>query len=297
MNIRSETTTIDENISSTTPEFTTGQVISEDGTCIGYRQVGAGPGLVIMHGGMRASQHYIRLAQALAGQRTVIIPDRRGRGMSGPAGAAYSIEKEMEDLRALLEKTGARQVFGHSAGGFFALEAALQLPVQNLILYEPAVSINGSMPFDWLPAYERALERSDPATAFIHLFKGLQLHWASRLPGWMLLPLARQMMLTAEGREMAALLPTGVWEAREFQRHEQDGQTYQRYHMITAQTLLIYGTKSPAYLRLAARTLAKTLQNAKLVEMPGMDHNAPDQNDPQAVADEIQQFLFRKRTD
>lgn len=36
--------------------FTTHTVISEDGTVIGFRQTGSGPGLIICHGAGRISQ-------------------------------------------------------------------------------------------------------------------------------------------------------------------------------------------------------------------------------------------------
>src|SRR5690242_8801709 len=64
----------------TLAQFSIHQVTSVDGTTVGYRQIGTGPALVIMHGGARASHHYSRLAQALSDSYTVCIPDRRGRG-------------------------------------------------------------------------------------------------------------------------------------------------------------------------------------------------------------------------
>jgi len=42
---------------------------------------------------MRASQHYLAMAEALADGYTVYIQDRRGRGLSGPPGENYSKEK------------------------------------------------------------------------------------------------------------------------------------------------------------------------------------------------------------
>jgi pimeloyl-ACP methyl ester carboxylesterase len=269
----------------------TGQVSSADGTLIGYRQVGYGPGLVILHGGMRASQHYLRLGEALASAFTVYIPDRRGRGLSGPPGDDYSIQKELEDLQALLQKSGASMLFGHSAGGFFALEAALELPIKKLALYEPAVSINGSLKLDWLPAFEQALKRDDPAAAMVIFFKGLRLHWTSRLPAWVLAAFSRLMLRTDDGREMAELLPTGLWEIKEFQRLERAGQTYQRYQNIGAETLLLGGSRSPDYLRNVLPVLAKEIAHAHTIEMPGLDHNAPDQNATEAVAAELRKFF------
>ncbi len=272
-------------------QFNAGQVISADGTPIGYQQIGHGPGLIIMHGGMRAAQHYLRLAEALADEFTVYIPDRRGRGLSGPPGDDYSIQKELEDLSALLQKTGAHLIFGHSAGGFFALEAALALPIKKLALYEPAISINGSLSLDWLPAFEGALARDDSVTAMVTFFKGLHLNWMSRLPAWVLAAFSRLMLHTDDGKEMANLLPTGVWEIKEFQRLEQIGCTYERYQDISAKTLLLSGSRSPAYLREVLPVLTRVIADARMMELPGLDHNAPDQNAPELVAAEIHKFL------
>ena len=72
---------------------TQGFVASADGTRIGYRQLGSGPGVVLLHGGVNASQHLMRLGSALAGTFTVCIPDRRGRGLSGPIGADYGLHR------------------------------------------------------------------------------------------------------------------------------------------------------------------------------------------------------------
>jgi len=165
MNISMDTPkAIAKEISSST-NFSTGQVISADGTIIGYRQIGRGPGLMIIHGGARASHHYLPLAEALANTYTVYLPDRRGRGLSGPKGEDYTVRREIEDLRALLQKTNANMLFGHSAGGFIALEAAVDLPVEKLALYEPAVSIDGSVDFAWIDPLEKAFARNDGAAA------------------------------------------------------------------------------------------------------------------------------------
>lgn len=269
-------------------QFSAYQVTSLDGTTIGYRQIGNGPALVIMHGGARASHHYSRLAKALSDFYTVCIPDRRGRGLSGPAGDDYSIQKELEDVSVVLRQTGARLLFGHSGGGFFALETALKLPIDKLAVYEPAVSINGSLPLEWLPKLEQALKRNDPAMAMVLLIKGLQLHWISKLPTWLLYPVFRLAIRGGEGREMAELLPTATWEAREILRADL---AYDRYQHISAQTLLLCGARSPAYLRNVLPILAKTIPHARFIELPGLDHNAPDQHVPEEVAAQLKHFF------
>ena len=95
--------------------YTTGFVTAKDGTTIGYRQLGHGPGLVLLHGMMESAQSHMQLAEALADTFTLYLPDRRGRGISGPYGKDYSVQKAVEDMDALLTKTGTHYVFGVSS--------------------------------------------------------------------------------------------------------------------------------------------------------------------------------------
>lgn len=62
--------------------YTTGVVTSKDGTTIGYRRFGRGPGVVVLHGSMSSAHNHMQLAAALADAFTVDVPDRRGRGLS-----------------------------------------------------------------------------------------------------------------------------------------------------------------------------------------------------------------------
>src|SRR4029453_1234848 len=93
-----ETITIvkDQSTSATAEPYTTGFVTSKDGTTIGYRQFGHGPGVVLLHGTMSSAHNHMQLAEALADAFTVYVPDRRGRGLSGPFSKDYSIQTEVE---------------------------------------------------------------------------------------------------------------------------------------------------------------------------------------------------------
>ncbi|MGB9370930.1 MAG: alpha/beta hydrolase, partial [Halobacteriota archaeon] len=75
--------------------YTTVSVTSNDGTVIGYRQMGSGPGIILVHGAVMSSQLFMKLGTALSDTFTVYIPDRRGRGLSGPFGDNYGIQKEV----------------------------------------------------------------------------------------------------------------------------------------------------------------------------------------------------------
>src|SRR6184192_3472490 len=87
--------------------FTIGTVTSKDGTTIGYRQLGHGPGVVLLHGAASSGYNHTQLAEALADAFTVYLPDRRGRGLSGPHRKDHSIETDVQDMAAVLAKTDA----------------------------------------------------------------------------------------------------------------------------------------------------------------------------------------------
>ena len=112
-----------------------GSVISKDGTKIGYRQLGEGSGLILIHGPLSSSQNIMKLASELSRKFTVYVPDRRGRGLSGPFGNNYGIEREVEDLDALITKTGAKFFFGDSTGATILLHSTLKLSSVNKIAH------------------------------------------------------------------------------------------------------------------------------------------------------------------
>jgi pimeloyl-ACP methyl ester carboxylesterase len=155
------------------PAYETGSVTSKDGTIIGYRQLGRGPGVIAVHGGMQAAQNLMRLAGALADSFTVFLPDRRGRGLSGPPGDHYALAAECEDIDALAQSTGARRIFGLSSGAYIALQAALVLPaIAKAALYEPPLSVNGSTPTGWVARYDREVAEGKLASAAITAARG-----------------------------------------------------------------------------------------------------------------------------
>ncbi|MCA2222040.1 alpha/beta fold hydrolase [Nonomuraea sp. NEAU-L178] len=116
------------------------QAISKDGTAIAYDRFGDGPALILVGGAMsyRSFPTFIQLAELLADRFSVITYDRRGRGDSGDT-APYAVEREVEDLAAVIEAAGgSAHVWGLSSGAALALRAAADgLPIERLALYEP----------------------------------------------------------------------------------------------------------------------------------------------------------------
>ena len=115
------------------------KVISKDGTPIAVDRLGNGPALILVDGAMcsRGFGPMPPLAKELASQFTVYHYDRRGRGDSGN-GAGYDVQREIEDLDAVLQHAGgSAMVFGISSGAALAGEAVRQLRgIRRLALYE-----------------------------------------------------------------------------------------------------------------------------------------------------------------
>ena len=82
------------------PSESIGAVVAPDGTTIGYRVVGSGPSVVLLHGAGQSSGSFSKPARKLSGEFTVYVPDRRGRGMSGPYREDHGLSVEIDDLRA-----------------------------------------------------------------------------------------------------------------------------------------------------------------------------------------------------
>ncbi len=227
--------------------ITTHRVQSRDGTTITYRSVGAGPGLVVLGGAWRAGDDYLPFAEALAPFFSVHVVDRRGRGDSGPQGADYTIEREVEDLLAVQADTDARIVFGHSYGGLVALEAARRgSEFADVIVYEPGVSAAGSIPLGWITEYSRRLIAGDRRGAFAAMVRGAggAPRALEHMPIWYVKAMLRVFIRQPAWARIDPLLEAAVVE------HEQvaalDKPTLDRYRTVTAQAALLGGGKSRA---------------------------------------------------
>lgn len=281
--------------------FTTNSVTSRDGVAISYRQTGHGPGVVILHGAMETSASHMQLATALAGSYTVYAPDRRGRGLSGPAGADYGMRKEVEDLDALLTQTGAEFVMGVSAGGLILLQAALDLPaIRKAALFEPALLTDRAKAVAFLARLDRDLAKGDLAAALVTAMKGAEMGPPifNVMPNWLLKRLTTMAMASEDKKAqpgdvtMRMLAPT---LRQDFQLVVEMSGAPERFRAIHAETLLLGGSKSPAYLKAGLDALQIVLPQAPRVEFPGLDHGATGSTDrggkPERVTPELARFF------
>ena len=120
-------------------------ITAPDGTTIAYDRTGTGEPLILIGGAFsyRRFPGQVKLAQLLSARFTVYSYDRRGRGGSGDT-APYSIEREIEDLAAVIDAAGgAACVWGLSSGAVLALDAAAAgLPIRRLAVQEPPLAVD-----------------------------------------------------------------------------------------------------------------------------------------------------------
>jgi pimeloyl-ACP methyl ester carboxylesterase len=83
------------------------KVVSRDGTTIAYERAGDGPPIVLLNGAFRDHTIFDFLVPELVPHCTTYVCDRRGRGESGDS-PAYTVQREIEDLEAVIEEVGPR---------------------------------------------------------------------------------------------------------------------------------------------------------------------------------------------
>jgi pimeloyl-ACP methyl ester carboxylesterase len=280
--------------------FTTDHVTSADGTIIGYRQIGSGPGLILVHGGMMSSQNFTKLAERLSDAFTVYVPDRRGRGLSGPHGNDYCLARESEDMQALINKTGAQNIFGLSSGAIITLQTALEVPsIRKIALYEPPFSVDGSSPTFWLPRFEDELAKGNFAAAMMTVIKATgDSSFLTLLPDFLLVPFMK-LAIEADEKEakgngnvpIKTLISTMHFDPQLIL--EMEGKL-ERFRALssTKSVLLLGGSKSQGYLKVALDALSTILPTVKRVELKGLGHTAANNDDqPERVAQELRRFF------
>jgi pimeloyl-ACP methyl ester carboxylesterase len=154
---------------------TTSHVTSRDGTRITFDKYGKGPALILVGGALSDRAAGAELAQLLAPHFTVYSYDRRGRGDSTDT-QPYSVQREIEDLSALIDNAGGPvYVYGKSSGAGLALHAAAALgdKVKKLAIYEAPYNDADGAAQEWRDFRKKlddllaADRRPDAVTAFM----------------------------------------------------------------------------------------------------------------------------------
>ncbi len=242
-------------------------VNSKDGTAIAFDLSGTGPAIILVAGAFtdRSQPILVQLAESLSSQFTVFNYDRRGRGDSGDT-APYAVEREIEDLDALIKEAGGSAfVCGFSSGAALALEAAASgLAMKKLALYEPPFRIAGGssqLPQDFAKHLSELISsghRGDAAEYYMTQ--------AAEIPA----EFAAQMRNEPFWPTVEAVAHTLIYDTA-----------------ITVPALVIDGGASPAWMRDAVRAVAEVIPHAQRRTLEGQTH----QVSPQVLAPVLMEFF------
>ena len=256
-------------------------VRSADGTPLAVWVEGQGPPLVLVHGSMCDHTASDPLVAELRDTMTTFAMDRRGFGASGDA-AGYALEREFEDVAAVVEAVAARTggpvaLWGHSYGAGCAMGgAALTGAVHHLVLYEPGLGI--PYPAGSIEEVEAALAAGDAETALLLVLAGIvgmtdeEIASLRSGPRW---------------PTMLASAPTVPRECR-----AEDGWTYRpgAFDGLSAPALLLAGADSHPVLRQATDRALAAIPGARVQVLEGHAHLA-HRSDPAMVAAVIRSFV------
>jgi pimeloyl-ACP methyl ester carboxylesterase len=254
-------------------------VISKDGTPIAFDQSGQGPALILVVGAFNDRSTGRPLAALLSEHFTAFNYDRRGRGMSGDT-APYAIEREIEDIDALItEAGGSASVFGYSSGAILALMAAARgLSITKLALYDPPfmVDAESSRRFKDLVGQLATLIASDRRGEAVELFQTKALGMPADV--------------------VARLRQAPFWPALEDVAHTLVYESTilgdmpsldERMGSIPVSTLVISGGEVQARMLHAAQVVADALPNAEYRSLSGQTHDI----NPEVLAPILKEFL------
>jgi pimeloyl-ACP methyl ester carboxylesterase len=261
-------------------------VTSRDGTPIAYKRSGEGPPLVLVHGTTSDHSTWELVLPELQRHFTLYAVDQRSRGESGGGGSAYDIEREFEDVVAVIDSIGGTvDLLGHSYGAICALEGALRNSrVRGLVLYEgtfPVPEGTELYPPEALDSVGSSLKAGDREGALTTFYREIalispeEIEMLRSLPVW---------------QARVALAPTIPHEMRAFESYVSNFDPARLGNLRTP-TLIMLGGDSPALERSAAEALDAALPDSRIVVMPYQAHIA-HRTAPEVFVREVVQFLI-----
>lgn len=254
-----------------------------DGGNVAVWPAGDGPALVLVHGSMSDHTAFDALVGALGGRVETFAMDRRGFGASPDIGE-YSADREFDDVAAVVdtiaERTGGPvALFGHSWGASCAMGAAARTRnLRLLLLYEPSLGLR--YPLGFIEQVEAQVAAGDAEGAILSVLVTLAGMTDEQVAARRGSPVWPSRLATA---------PTIAREARiEAGWVHKPGQ----FDLITAPTIFLSGTTSPADLIEVTRSCAAAVPGSQIRNLEGRDHFALITH-PAEIADVILEWMRR----
>lgn len=262
-------------------------VTSRDGTKIAYSKQGDGLPLVLIDGAFchRNFGANVKLPRYLTNHFEVYTYDRRGRGKSENT-LPYTVEREFEDLQAIIYKIGEPPyVYGISSGAALALEASKAgVGFKKLVVFEaPYITDNtrAPLPENYLTLIQMLIsEKRYGETVKYFMTTGIGL---PKLVIWMMqfMPIWKKMKQLAPTLEYDTLMLKDFGSGKPLKKED-----WEKAH---CSILVISGTKSEQWAQNSMKQLAEVLPIAEHRDLVGQSHLV----NPKALAPHLINF-FKK---
>jgi pimeloyl-ACP methyl ester carboxylesterase len=234
-------------------------LVSRDTTRLRLVRAGGGEPVVLVHGTAGSKGDWSAVTRLLSERLAVTAYDRRGRGDSGD-GPEYSIDREIEDLLAVIDDCGAPvHLIGHSFGAIVCLLATADAgeQVRDVILYEPPLGLR-DVHERWLAESEAQIEAGDLDEA-VKRFAAVANITADELAA-----IARIEPAWASLRDGVRQAPREIRAARSVLPIDT-----RILDSITAPTLVLIGEETEHAAYAGVRELAADLRFGRLEQVPG----------------------------
>jgi pimeloyl-ACP methyl ester carboxylesterase len=258
-------------------------VKSKDGTPIAVECGGAGPSLLIVHGGIGDHTRWKPLFPFFAPHFRVCAMDRRGHGMSGDS-VEYALQREAEDVAAVVNsQPNPIFLLGHSYGGVCALEATfLTDKISKLVLYEPPLQERNCSIL--ATSMEGMIQKGQREQALVMFLQEIVMMSPNEVAAMKSRPSWARLIASVESQ---------IRQIRALDEYRFDAS---RMSKLKVPTLILTGsrTESPD-LKRAISVLMGCLPNPTLAVIEGQEHNAMD-TVPQQFAETVISFLLNNKS-
>ena len=210
-------------------------------------------------------------AEELAKRFTVFNYERRGRGGSGDT-VPYAIEREIEDIGALIEEVGrSPSMYGHSSGAGIALHAAATgLPISRLVLHDPPYTSADEDSRRIAREYGKELstllseDRRGDAVALFFTTVGMPREMVDGMRG------------TPRWAELEAIAPTLAYDSEVMGDIGRDGTIpVDQAGAVTAPALVLTGGADHPWMTDVGRRLAEVIPQGRHRVLEGQEHVVP----------------------
>ncbi len=273
-------------------EFTDGTWTSSDGLELHYRDYAGRadrPPVLCLHGLTRNARDFADLADQLAGEWPLIVPEMRGRGDSEYAkdAVSYNPVQYLDDVNLLLEQLGVSRFVsvGTSMGGLMTMLIAMKSPerLAGAVLNDIGTRLERA-------GLDRILNYAGQGRTFatwVHAARALEetqqvAHPHFELADWIAMA-KRTMTLTSNGR---IVFDYDMKIAEAFAKVDFDRQPDLMPAidaMADIPVLIVRGAVSDLFSEANCGEMMARLRNAEAVTVPGVGH-APLLTEPEAEA-------------